>query len=426
MQTPDEQKVSPARRFAEFFGLKRNLVVLLLAIFVIGAGEELWMRFVPKFLQALGATVFVIGLYDALRTLLGAVYAYPGGVIVDLWGHRRAFLTFNIVSIVGYALVLLVPHWAAVIAGMFLFLSWSCLSLPATFSLVAAALETNRHSMGIGIQSVIKRLPIMIAPFFGGLLIDRFGVIGGVRIALVISIVLSSATILVQRQLRDEPKEKSAPAEPWNFWQSLREFNSPMRRLLLSDILIRFCERIPYAWVVIFAMDYVGVSAKEIGVLTAVEMLAATLCIIPASHYADRYGREPFVIITFIMFTLFPVNLLVARGFPGYSFPLLLVAFVIRGFKEFGDTSRKALIIGYCDPARCGQMVGTYYLVRDLIVSPGAILGAYLWNLGAVPNFLGAAALGIAGTIFYIKTIREQREEAFEDMKEEISRRRFR
>jgi MFS family permease len=309
---------------------------------------------------------------------------------------------------------------------MFLFLSWSCLSLPATFSLVAAALEANRHSMGIGVQSVIKRLPIMIAPFFGGLLIDRFGVIGGVRIALVISIVLSSATILVQRQLRDEPKEKSAPAEPWNFWQSLREFNSPMRRLLLSDILIRFCERIPYAWVVIFAMVYVGVSAKEIGVLTAVEMLAATLCIIPASHYADRYGREPFVIITFIMFTLFPVNLLVARGFPGYSFSLLLVAFVIRGFKEFGDTSRKALIIGYCDPARCGQMVGTYYLVRDLIVSPGAILGAYLWNLGAVPNFLGAAALGIAGTIFYIKTIREQREEAFEDMKEEISRRRFR
>src|SRR5437588_9090598 len=352
MQTPDEQKVSLARRFAEFFGLKRNLVVLLLAIFVIGAGEELWMRFVPKFLQVLGATVFVIGLYDALRTLLGAVYAYPGGVIVDLWGHRRAFLTFNVVSIVGYALVLLVPHWAAVIAGMFLFLSWSCVSLPATFSLVATALEANRLSMGIGVQSVIKRLPIMVAPFFGGLLIDRFGVIGGVRIALVISIVLSGATIFVQRQIREEPKEGTAK-ERLNFWQSLREFNSPMRRLLLSDILIRFCERLPYAWVVIFAMDYIGVSAKEVGVLTAVEMLAATLCIIPASHFADRYGREPFVIVTFIMFTLFPISLMISR-----TFPALLIAFAIRGFKEFGDTSRKPLIIGYCDPARCRQLVG--------------------------------------------------------------------
>src|SRR5207302_4565431 len=151
-------------------------------------------------------SVFVIGLYDALRTLLGALYAYPGGVLVDLWGHRRAFLAFNIVSIVGYALVLLIPHWGAVIAGMFLFLSWTCFSLPATFSLVGAALEANRHSMGIGVQSVIKRLPIMIAPFFGGILIDKFGIINGVRIALVVSVFLSAATILLQRQIRDEAK----------------------------------------------------------------------------------------------------------------------------------------------------------------------------------------------------------------------------
>src|SRR6266446_183610 len=233
MNEPSEPQPNIARRFAEFFGLKRNLVVLLVAIFVIGAGEELWMRFVPKYLQGLGASVFVIGLYDALRTLLGALYAYPGGVLVDLWGHRRAFVAFNIVSIVGYGLVLLIPHWGAVIVGMFLFLSWTCFSLPATFSLVGATLAANRHSMGVGVQSVIKRLPIMIAPVFGGMLIDHFGVIPGVRIALIISILLSVATIFVQRQLREEPKQEAAVVERWNFWRSLREFNSPMRRLLL-------------------------------------------------------------------------------------------------------------------------------------------------------------------------------------------------
>lgn len=408
------------KSLADFFGLKRNLAILLLAIFIIGAGEELWMRFVPKYLQALGATVLVIGLYDAIKTLLGAIYAYPGGVIVDLWGHRRAFLIFNIVSIIGYALVLLIPHWAAVIAGMFLFLSWSCFSLPATFSLVAAALEANRHAMGIGVQMVIRRLPIMIAPFFGGILIDRFGVIGGVRIALIVSIVFSAATIFVQRQIEKQPKDET-PKERLNFLQSVRDFNAPMRRLLLSDILVRFCERIPYAWVIIFAMDYIGVSAKEVGVLTAVEMLTAALCIIPASYLGDRYGREPFVIATFVMFTLFPACLIISR-----SFGMLLVAFAIRGLKEFGDTSRKALIIGYCDPARCGQMIGAYYLVRDLIVSFGALVGAYLWALGAELNFLVATGVGIAGTIFYIKTIRDQRLDELEDIKEEIARRRFR
>src|SRR5438445_5495777 len=187
MQTPAQPTLTRAHRVAEFFALKRNLVILLVAILVIGAGEELWMRFVPKYLQVLGASVFIIGLFDALRTLLGAIYAYPGGVLVDRWGHRRAFLAFNLFSIAGYSLVLLVPHWGAVIAGMFLFLSWTCFSLPATFSLIGATLRPDRHAMGVGMQSVIKRLPIMIAPIVGGFLIDRFGTITGVRIGLTVS-----------------------------------------------------------------------------------------------------------------------------------------------------------------------------------------------------------------------------------------------
>src|ERR1051325_10032305 len=89
---------------ADFLGLRRNLVILLIAILAIGTGEELWMRFIPKYLQALGATVFIIGTFDAIRTLLGAIYAYPGGLAVDRWGFRHAFIGFNLLSIVGYAI----------------------------------------------------------------------------------------------------------------------------------------------------------------------------------------------------------------------------------------------------------------------------------------------------------------------------------
>jgi MFS family permease len=261
----------------------------------------------------------------------------------------------------------------------------------------------------------------MIAPIIGGMLIDRFGVINGVRIALTVSIFLSVVTIFVQAQLREEARVQLEKTDRWNFWRSLRQFNSPMKRLLLSDILIRFCERIPYAWVVIFAMDYIGISGRQVGILTTIEMLAATLCIIPASYYADRYGREPFVIVTFIMFTLFPFSLLLSR-----SFSALVIAFVIRGLKEFGDTSRKALIIGYSESQRRGQMIGAYYLVRDLVVSAGAILGAYLWKLGPALNFLGAAAFGIAGTIFYVKTIHHSRQLALNDLKNQLEMRQTR
>jgi len=118
---------------------------------------------------------------------------------------------------------------------------------------------------------------------------------------------------------------------------------------------------------------------------------------------------------------LFPICLLMSRSFTG-----LVIAFVIRGFKEFGDTSRKALIIGYSEGQRRGQMIGAYYLVRDLIVSAGAILGAYLWKLGPALNFLGAAAFGAAGTIFYVKTIRQNRQLALNDLKNQLEMRRTR
>jgi hypothetical protein len=127
------------------------------------------------------------------------------------------------------------------------------------------------------------------------------------------------------------------------------------------------------------------------------------------------------VVATFVMFTLFPICLLVSR-----SFSALVIAFAIRGFKEFGDTSRKALIIGYSDSDRRGQVVGAYYLVRDLIVSTGAILGAYLWKLGPGLNFLGAAALGVAGTIFYVKAIRHSRQSALSNLKKQLEMRRTR
>jgi MFS family permease len=384
-----------ARRGAEFLGLKRNLVLLLTTIVLISAGEELWMRFLPKYLQALGASVFVIGIFDALRTCLGAIYAYPGGAWVDRFGHRNALVSFTLISVCGYALVALVPHWSAVIGGMFLFLSWTCFSLPASFSLVAATLSREKHAMGIAVQSIVKRLPIFVGPIIGGVMIDQLGIVQGVRAALGITCLLGLVAMAVQLGIRDAPRLEKPQRQ--SFFAVARRMNPPLRRLLLSDILIRFCERLPFAWVVIYAMDYVGVNATRVGLLIGIEMIAAVLCTIPASYFADKYKREPFVVATFVFFTLFPVSLLFAN-----TFVMLIFAFVVRGLKEFGEPARKALIIGSCPEDIRARMIGCYYLIRDLIVALGAVAGAILWKMGPRVNFSAAALLGLLGTIVYL------------------------
>src|SRR5947208_11065205 len=108
---------------AEFLALKRNTSLLLVALVLAGTGEKLWLGFAPKYLQTLGATILIIGLFDALQTLLGALYAYPGGWLTDHWGQRRSLLLFSGLSLAGYALVLVWHHWLALVLGAFLFLA---------------------------------------------------------------------------------------------------------------------------------------------------------------------------------------------------------------------------------------------------------------------------------------------------------------
>jgi MFS family permease len=397
--------VSKWRNIAEFLALRRNTSLLLAALVLAGTGEKLWLGFAPKYIETLGGSVLIIGLFDALQTLLGAVYAYPGGWLTDRWGQRRSLMAFSALSLGGYVLVLLWPHWLALLLGSFLFLAWSALALPTTFTVVATSLQRHRHTMGIGVQSMVRRVPMMLGPLIGGWLLTRYGWTNGVKYALALCIAMSLLTAAVQWFLF-EPGGKvgDAALAPSSvhvpFSGVVKSFTPALRELLASDILIRFCERIPYAFVILWAMDHGGVTAQQFGYLVAIEMVTAMLCYIPVAHLADKYGRQPFVLATFVFFTLFPLSLLWAR-----NFEWLALAFAVRGLKEFGEPARKALIIGEAAPELRARTYGAYYLIRDCIVTSGSFLGAWLWSLSPQANFLGAALCGALGTLWFWKFV---------------------
>src|SRR5678815_303257 len=106
----------------------------------------------------------------------------------------------------------------------------------------------------------------------------------------------------------------------------VRSFTPALRELLVSDILIRFCERIPAAFVILWAMNHVGVSAQQFGLLITLETATALICYVPVARLTAKHGKHPFVLATFGFFTLFPLTLLWAG-----SFGLLAFAFIVRG-----------------------------------------------------------------------------------------------
>ena len=389
--------MSTLRKISGFLALKRNTSLLLVMLLLAGTGERLWLGFAPKYLEILGASVLGIGSFDALQTLLGAIYNYWGGSLTDRWGQRRSLLLFSGLSLAGYLLVLFWQHWLALVLGVFLFSAWSAFALPVTFTVIATSLTADRHTMGVGVQSMVRRVPMMLGPLIGGWLITQYGWEDGVRRAVMGCIALSAATAVFQ-WFMVEPEQGKGTVKAGGqdgFWSVVKSFTPGLRELLVSDILIRFCERIPYVWLIIWATAH-GADAQRWGWLAAIEMTTAMLCYIPVAHLADKYGRRPFVLATFGFFTLFPVTLLWADNF-GW----LALAFVVRGLKEFGEPARKALIIGEASAEMRARTYGAYYLIRDCTVTSGSFAGLWLWKLGPRVNFAGAAICGALGTLWF-------------------------
>jgi len=111
------------------------------------------------------------------------------------------------------------------------------------------------------------------------------------------------------------------------------------------------------------------------------------------AYLADRSTKKPFVLMTFVFFTLFPLVLLYCR-----SMEWLIAAFVLRGLKEFGEPTRKSLIMDL-SPNNCkAGMFGLYYLIRDVIVALAALGGAFLWQISPQTNLIAAFVFGIIGT----------------------------
>jgi MFS family permease len=379
---------------------KRSITGLLGMIILVGMGEHMAERFLPLYLQQLAqasTAVLAIGLLAGMDDLLSALYSFPGGYLSDRLGTKRALLIFNALSMIGYLCVIFIHTWWAVLLGAAFFISWSAISLPATMDLLAKIVPKHRRTMGVSVLALVRRVPKMLGPVVGGACIAIWGVEQGVRAAFIAALALAlAASVLQQVMITDDWKDaKEAEANPLKLW---REMPTGLRNLLLSDILIRFCERIPDAFVVIWVTRTIlhPVSELTFGWLSAIENITAVLVYVPVAYMADRFGKKPFVLITFAFFTCFPLALMHANSL----WPLVAV-FVLRGLKEFGEPTRKALIMDLAPEGRKAAMFGLYYLVRDVLVAFAAFGGALLWRVSPELNLMVAFGFGVLGTLWF-------------------------
>ena len=386
-------------RLTDFLSLERNVSIASAAVFLLGLGEELWKKFLPKYLESLGATTLIVGFFGTAEDFFDAIYQYPGGWLADRLGRRRAFLVFVAIASVGYLVYLVSPSWPFLFLGLALVMAWQSMASPAIFAVIGDALPRERRAMGFTLQSILKRVPIVIAPLAGGALIASLGVIKGIHAGLVITLVLAALTILLLSKV-NITVQTSRTTGIVGVWRS---FHRALKRLLVSDVIIRLCEGMTGVITILYVTNVLHFSVARYGTLIAIQMITSIIVYIPAGKIADRVGRKPFVIVTFLSFALFPLAVIVAS-----SFTILVVAFIVGGLREIGEPSRKAMIVDFAQENVRARSIGLYYLIRSLSITPAAAIGGLLWRITPEVPFVVAGIIGLIGTLVFALTVEEK------------------
>jgi len=389
---------NPAESIKDFLSLERNVSIASAAVFLVGLGEELWKKFLPKYLEALGASVPVIGLFGTAEDFFDAIYQYPGGWVADRFGRRRAFQTFLVLACVGYLIYLFGHSWPSAFLGLAFAMCWQSMASPAMFAVIGDALPPAKRAMGFSIQSILKRVPIVISPIIGGIIIARRGIVAGMHAGIIFTLVIAAVTLLLI-QLMTIAHEAHRSINIFGVWSSL---DRNLKRLLLSDIFIRTCEGMADVLVILYVTNVLRVSTARFGTLLAVLFATTLIIYVPAAKAADRVGRRPFIITTFSAFALYPLAIIAAHDFIG-----LVIAFIIGGLREIGEPARKAMIVDSAKPQLRARTVGLYYLLRSFAITPAAAVGGFLWKFTPQMPFMIAGMFGIVGTFLFIATVVE-------------------
>jgi MFS family permease len=427
--------------FRQFFSLRRDVLVLSVAMFAFSLGFQMTSRYIPQYLSVLGASAFVIGLFGTLQNIISAGYPYPGGAISDRIGSRRALTLFGLVSSLGFLVWFLAPvlgtlsigalavePWAWVFVGLLFAQAWKSFGLGATFAIVKQSVPPAQLARGFASTEVFRRTAFLVGPLLAaGLLFLTADFTVGFQLILAVAVVTAAVATAMQHVLyRAEDTAIGTSFEGLaEIRADLRALPPELQPLLVADTLVRFANGMVYVFFVLVVTEFreVGlelggvVLSPEVffGVLLAVEMSVALVSMPAAARLAESVGLKPVVALGFVVYAVFPVVLITAPA----NAAVFALLFAVSGLRFAGLPAHKALIVGPAERDTGGRVAGSYYLVRNLVVIPSAAVGGALYGgftlqrvgidyAGSpVTAFTLATAIGLVGVAYFLLFGRE-------------------
>ena len=273
--------------------------------------RQMVFPYASLYILALGGDTRQVGLVSALTPLAGLVILPLGGYIADRAGRVKLVVLSNYFRGAVLLMYVLAPRWEVVAAGMLL-LGISAIEFPAFSAIVADSLSPEDRGKGYATMRTVAGALAIFAPYVGGRVVDVFGANTGMRILYGVMMIAAFGSATIYRFLRETPSRSRERVRFSDLPRVLRktyaDIPTTLRRLPRSlkalagvIVLTIVTNGVAGPYWVVYAIEHIGLSSSQWGLILLIELALQNLLFIPAGAVADRYGRARSLLVALLI-----------------------------------------------------------------------------------------------------------------------------
>ena len=320
-----------------FSFMRGNILVLTLTQSLGRFFRAMVMPYASLYVLALGGEPAQIGLINSLRPLAGLVMFPLSGYITDRAGRVRLIALAGYFSGVTMLIFVLAPSWEWIALASFV-QGFMVFQFPPTSATIADSLETRNRGTGMATMNMIASTLAILSPYIAGILLETYDVAFGMRILYALlagaSVVAATVNLRFLRETSSNGGEK-APLNLMDVFREayggipsvLRQLPRSLKALGVVIILLFMCNGIAASFWVVYAVEQMGLSSVDWGLILLIEAALKTVLFIPGGLLVDRYSRSRTLLVSLTISLVSIPMFVLSTGF--YHVLLIRVAVAV-------------------------------------------------------------------------------------------------
>jgi len=389
-----------------FLGMGRNALVLSITESVGQGILFLMTPFWSLFVLDMGASLSVLGFLAFILGLTRIALQLPVGYLTDRIGRKRLVVWGGLVASFAPFVYFSATRWEHLIPGVVLE-AFTNIVLPARQAMFADAIEPEKRATAFAAIHTLFAAFSMTMPVIGGFLLERVGLLSGMRAVFLVSgVTMLLASLGRWIFLREDFTHQPSLDERPSLGRVASEMFEPVRSLralqvvLLGAFLYSLAVGVLTRYSVVYATSVIGLSTAQWGLVAGGIGAMGILTRLPTGRLIDRFGRKISVLLSYAIRPIFITALTLATGFS----QVLLIQMADSLFAYVQQPALEALVIDIASKERRGRTYGAMNMIPGIALTVSPMLGAFLWeSVGAAwPFYFSALASVLAAALVFV------------------------